>query len=172
MVIRLAENPNYIIKEVATYTFEEFMADVGGSAGLILGLNLVSIIRYISKRSHSGARKIQSSYRRGSQLIRKYRTRSTSSANTDITILSTPPRYRSPCPPIYLPEIPENNLRGMVANREVIDAYRMLDRVRTVSTGNAYYEDNAAQNKQSSRRRRTHSEPTSTGTSDRKRSIL
>ena len=38
MVLNLAEQTNIIYEELASYTKNEFLADVGGSAGLFLGL--------------------------------------------------------------------------------------------------------------------------------------
>ena len=46
MVVRLAEMPNYSITEIPQYSFEEWLSDVGGSAGLILGLNILQILSF------------------------------------------------------------------------------------------------------------------------------
>ena len=45
MVLNLAEQTNIIYEEVASYTRYEFLADVGGSAGLFLGLSLLTILQ-------------------------------------------------------------------------------------------------------------------------------
>ena len=57
MVIRLAEDPSYVIEEKVAYAFAEFRADVGGSLGLILGLNLFSIIKFITKTTTEQGKK-------------------------------------------------------------------------------------------------------------------
>ena len=61
MVVRLAEMPNYSITEIPQYSFEEWLSgellvsrhqfflyflDIGGSAGLILGLNILQILSF------------------------------------------------------------------------------------------------------------------------------
>ena len=49
LVWRLSENTNLHKAEEATYPAEMFFSDVGGAAGLFLGLNVISIIMFVQK---------------------------------------------------------------------------------------------------------------------------
>ncbi|CAG5110088.1 Oidioi.mRNA.OKI2018_I69.chr2.g4528.t1.cds [Oikopleura dioica] len=46
IVINLAEETNVLEEEQATYTTPQFISDVGGSAGLVLGINMLSILTF------------------------------------------------------------------------------------------------------------------------------
>ena len=48
-VFNLAEDQNIELVEETTYDLTELIADIGGAAGLILGLNLISLITVCSK---------------------------------------------------------------------------------------------------------------------------
>ena len=48
-VFNLAEDQNIELTEETTYDLTELIADIGGAAGLILGLNLISLITVCSK---------------------------------------------------------------------------------------------------------------------------
>ena len=39
LVLNLVEDDNIVLEEIPTYGTSEFWSDVGGSAGLVLGLN-------------------------------------------------------------------------------------------------------------------------------------
>ena len=45
MVIGISEESNLIVAENATYPFVSFISDVGGAAGLILGMNILGLIK-------------------------------------------------------------------------------------------------------------------------------
>jgi hypothetical protein len=48
-IIGKSETGYKIISETATYPFALFISDVGGAAGLILGLNILGILRHCSE---------------------------------------------------------------------------------------------------------------------------
>jgi hypothetical protein len=52
MVIGISEESNLIVAENATYPFGSFISDVGGAAGLILGMNILGLIK-LAKKSYS-----------------------------------------------------------------------------------------------------------------------
>ena len=45
MVWRLAEQSNVIHEEHPSYTFVDFLSDLGGTVGLFLGLNLIAVVQ-------------------------------------------------------------------------------------------------------------------------------
>ena len=45
ILVRLSEKTNVIYNELPSYSYAEVMSDVGGAAGLILGLNLWLILQ-------------------------------------------------------------------------------------------------------------------------------
>ena len=52
MVVGIAEESDMIVAENATYPFGSFISDVGGAAGLILGMNILGLIK-LAKRCYS-----------------------------------------------------------------------------------------------------------------------
>ena len=57
-VFNLAEDQNIELTEETTYDLTELIADIGGAAGLILGLNLISLITVCSKSGFPKSRSI------------------------------------------------------------------------------------------------------------------
>jgi len=52
LVLNLVEDSNIVLEETPTYGTSEFLSDVGGSAGLVLGLNLLSIVTCFTRIYH------------------------------------------------------------------------------------------------------------------------
>ena len=48
MVLNLAEQTNKVFEEIADYTSDQFLAEIGGSAGLFLGLSLLTIVEFFA----------------------------------------------------------------------------------------------------------------------------
>ena len=44
IVLNLAEDTNVLLEEIATYPTTQFISDVGGLAGLVLGISMLSIL--------------------------------------------------------------------------------------------------------------------------------
>ena len=51
VVFNLAEDENIESIEEGTYDLAEFVADIGGAAGLVLGMNFLSVITCLTKVS-------------------------------------------------------------------------------------------------------------------------
>ena len=47
-VLNLAEQTNKVFEEIADYTSDQFLAEIGGSAGLFLGLSLLTIVEFFA----------------------------------------------------------------------------------------------------------------------------
>ena len=45
IILNLAEDTNVVLEQKATYPANMFISDIGGSAGLILGISFLSIIK-------------------------------------------------------------------------------------------------------------------------------
>ena len=48
MVLNLAEQTNKVFEEIADYTSDQFLAEIGGSAGLFLGLSMLTIVEFFA----------------------------------------------------------------------------------------------------------------------------
>ena len=46
--MNLAEQTNKVFEEIADYTSDQFLAEIGGSAGLFLGLSLLTIVEFFA----------------------------------------------------------------------------------------------------------------------------
>ena len=44
----MAEQTNKVFEEIADYTSDQFLAEIGGSAGLFLGLSLLTIVEFFA----------------------------------------------------------------------------------------------------------------------------
>ena len=47
-MLNLAEQTNKVFEEIADYTSDQFLAEIGGSAGLFLGLSLLTIVEFFA----------------------------------------------------------------------------------------------------------------------------
>ena len=46
-MVTLAEQTNKVYEEVPLYPIDQFLAEVGGTAGLFLGLSLLTVVKFI-----------------------------------------------------------------------------------------------------------------------------
>ena len=47
-MLNLAEQTNKVFEEIPDYTSDQFLAEIGGSAGLFLGLSLLTFVEFFA----------------------------------------------------------------------------------------------------------------------------
>lgn len=71
LVISLAEQTNKEYKEVPDYPFDQFLAEVGGTAGLFLGLSVLTVVKFLATLASMAIMTLFSEVREVTQLKKK-----------------------------------------------------------------------------------------------------